>query len=328
VADPPDVPAFTPAWGGKVAGRVTMGNSPRSEREFASALDALAPVTELLTAKCGEDLVLRSGLAPAQFALRDGMIELSNCLLVNDRSQWLIVQGPNCGYSGEGPRKTVELLERLGAQRSATDTTVVGNRYLRVALADDAIVERAAHPLTHITFDREDVVGGVTIVGLRPPRHAMNPEWLEFGDKTAFERYVMAREGGGSTVRHWCDEILCADDRPAWASGPARVRCYRSYAAAAGLDAGERWRVFRPTLVIEQGDLQLWCDAGVPDASELLTRDAVRVLELVGLPVPRRTGCSAWRVGRCDHPRTSTSTSTRTERAYAAIPSSSLSCAR
>jgi hypothetical protein len=81
VADPPDVPAFTPAWGGTVAGRVTMGNGPRSEREFASALDAFGPITELLTAKCGEDLVLRSGLAPAQFALRDGMIELSNCLL-------------------------------------------------------------------------------------------------------------------------------------------------------------------------------------------------------------------------------------------------------
>jgi hypothetical protein len=173
--------------------------------------------------------------------------------------------------------------------------------YLRVALAGDAIVERATNPLTHITFDHEDVVGGVTILGLRPPCHAMGPEWLEFGD-----------------------EILCADDLPAWASGPARVR---SYAAAAGLDASER-RVFRPTLVIEHGDLQVWCDAGVPDASELLTRDAVRVLELVGLPVPRRTGCSAWRVGRCDHPRTSTSTSTRTERAYAAIPSSSLSCAR
>lgn len=186
VADPPDVAAFTPAWGGKVAGRVTMGNSPRSEREFASALDAFGPVSELLTAKCGEDLVLKSGLAPAQFALRDGMIELSNCLLANNRSQWLIVQGPNCGYSGEGPRKTVELLERLGAPSSAKDTTVVG---------------------------------GVTIVGLRPPRQARDPEWLELGEKTAFEQYVMAREGGGNTVRHWCDEILCAEERPCGRQG-------------------------------------------------------------------------------------------------------------
>jgi len=282
-------PALTAAWGGEVTGRVTMGNSPRSERAFTAALDAFGQPAELLAAKCAEDLVLRSGLQPAQFALRDGRVELPNCLLVNDRSEWLIVQGPNCGYLGHGPRKTVELLERFGAHACATDETVVGSRYLRVALGADAVVDRSTNPLTHITFEQADVVTGVMIVSLSPPRHPMDPEWLEPGKQTPFRQYLMSREGGGNTVKDWCDEILCSSDPPDWVSGPPRVRCYRTYEAAAGLAAREHWQNFRPTLVLEQGNLQLWCDAGVPGPNELLSRQASRVLELVGLHVPQES---------------------------------------
>jgi hypothetical protein len=281
---PPRPPSRPLARGGQIVGTVMMS---WDLAELKAALATFGQPTELLVAFGAEDLVFKASLNPAQFA-GNGMIWLSNCLLANADSQWLSVEGPNCGYLGEGPNKTIELLKHLGVERCADD--VLQNRYVRFDLSSGSVVERSSDPISRLSIDGQEIVNGVTIVRLHPENNFRGDDWLEPGESTPFNAYLARRNGGGNTLKHWCVEVLNAPDRPVWAAGTPRARCYLSYEAvhAAGLRARPRWQWMSvPTLVIEQGDLQLWCDAGVAhDRRALLSRQTERALELVGLPIP------------------------------------------
>jgi hypothetical protein len=273
------------ARGGELVGVV-----PARFDELDDALGTFGAPMGLLVAFHAEDLVFKAGLSPEQFAVIGGhfaprTIGLPECLLVNDRSQWLGVEGANCGYPGTGPRTTISLLKHLGVHSEDVARRVRSERYLYVDLASAEIVDSSIDPITHIALDCRDVVGGVTVV----PLGAWRADWLEPRLDRPLDRYKVQRNGEGNTLKHWCDEVLHAVDQPAWAAGPLRARCYLSYEAvhAAQLDADPRYESFRPTLVIEQGTVQLWCAAGVSHDRKLLCESAQHALELVGLPIPR-----------------------------------------
>jgi hypothetical protein len=272
------------ARGGELVGVV----SARFD-EIDDALGTFGPPTGLLVAFHAEDLVFKAGLNPEQFAVAGGRfaprtIQLPECLLVNDRSQWLGVERANCGYGGTGPRTTISLLNHLGVHSDDVARRVFSERYLYVDLASAEIIDSSIDPITHIAL-AGDVIGGVTIV----PLGARRADWLEPRLDGPLDRYKVQRNGEGNTLKHWYDDVLHAVDQPVWATGPVRARCYLNYEAvhAAQLDADPRYESFRPTLVIEQGTVQLWCAAGISYDRTLLSESAQRALELVGLPIPR-----------------------------------------
>lgn len=161
------------------------------------------------------------------------------------------------------------MLETLGFEGPALDA-VPAYRYLR--LSPTAVVDAEPDGRYAVSASDLTVIDGDLVVTVRRPDG------------------IVAHLSGGpqpslaDPVRAWVTEVL--DRQPAfpWARGGRVARCYLDrLSAPRPVDPHERYP--EPvSLIIEQGDLQLWCSAYFPlDCTSYLSEEAYSVLDAVDL---------------------------------------------
>lgn len=250
---------------------------------LGEVLEAFGPVERLLVAFHEEDVVVGSGLSPRLFAV-GGRVYLPHALLANARGEWLGVQDCLCGYGGTGAHNTLRLLSELGLDPERLKPTIFRNRFIDLDVFSSEVRSTASDPISHIDLRGALVVDGVVIAGLGRRNRG------SYLDPPPTEPDIQGQhQGEGNTLSDWRQEILDREPVLAWAQGPRSARCYLSYEAVqqAGLDHVDQWESWRPTVVVEQGDLQVWCPAGLATHwSELLSPDAVTILEQLALAQP------------------------------------------
>lgn len=249
---------------------------------LGEVLEAFGPVKRLLVAFHEEDAILATKLSPGEFAV-GGRVYLPHALLTNARGDWLGVQDCLCGYGGTGPHNTLSLLAALELDPEPLKPTIFANRFVDLDLSSSEVGISASDPISHIDLRGALVIDGVVIAGLG---RRNRDTYLE---PPPAEPDAHRRNGEGNTLSDWRQKILDRDPVLPWAKGPRSARCYLSYEAIrrADLEHVDQWETWRPTVVVEQGDLQLWCPAGLATHwSELLSPDAVRILEQLALVPP------------------------------------------
>lgn len=258
--------------------------------EVASTLDAFGPVTDLWLAFNRGDFLVEPGLSPALFAL-GGSVSLPAALLKNARDEWLAVTDCLCGYGGSGPHNTLGLLRELGLDTDALAQTIFSHRFLHLEVSVGRIVQQSANPITHLG-ERPRVVGETVIASLQTSPLSLSRSWLSWDPyRHSVESFERERNGDGNTLQDWFDELLSRKPAPSWTRGTLRARIYTSLQAArdAGLERHHPLGHELPTLILETGDLQLWCDAGQHHGRRLMSDDAVEALRIVGLDSPRNS---------------------------------------
>ncbi|WP_328972614.1 hypothetical protein [Streptomyces sp. NBC_00239] len=229
---------------------------------------AFGYVTGAMVAMSEADILMESGRHPRAFA--DGTrISPPNLLLRNGEGELLGVEECLAGYGGTGPSNTVRLLTDLGWSE---DVAREAFRYLYVEFDIERGVLRGSEQSLYHCGGNLEIVGERLVARLRaalphasPSRNARDPLGL----------------------RAWTDEILDRPQDHPWAAGPRVARVYLNRNAAAGLQD----RRYQPgqrntpvSVVIEQGELQLWCSALNPsDWTELLSREQLDVLAAVDI---------------------------------------------
>ncbi len=250
---------------------------------LGEVLEAFGPVERLLVAFHEEDVVVRTGLSPGLFAV-GGRVYLPHALLTNARREWLGVQDCLCGYGGTGAHNTLSLLAALDLDPERLQRTIFRNRFIDLDVTSSEVRSVASDPISRIDLRGALVVDGVVIAGLGRRNRG------SYLDPPPAERDTRRQhDGEGNTLSDWRREILDREPVVRWAEGPRSARCYLSYEAVrrAGLDHVDQWDSWWPTVVVEQGDLQLWCPAGLATHwSELLSPDAVGILEQLALAPP------------------------------------------
>ncbi|MFD8146086.1 hypothetical protein [Streptomyces sp. NPDC059708] len=202
------------------------------------------------------DIILESGLDPSVYPDL-GHHDVPNMLIHGDDG---VIGVEEClsGYGGTGPSNTVRLLKELGFPEDIR-REVYPHRYIELTPSG---VIRASKESLHS-------VGG----GLAP-----SPDGRHF--------IVRVREDMPRAVADWTTEVLAEPDKYPWAAGPRRARVYLDRAAAAPLQ--EPYQIWRGnhtfTIVIEQGQLQLWVAAYPPFRfNDILSREQLLVLEAADL---------------------------------------------
>lgn len=240
---------------------------------------------EVMTAFNSADILLATGLHPAAFTTPTGHLEVPNMLLINNRRQGIGLKLVNCGYRGAGPGNTERLLAALDWPAGHI-ALVEDHRFLR--LSRHAVLQRSAEPLSDLSLAGVRVApdGTVTVQLGRPER---------------LENVATRLLGTGSVdpARAWIANVLHRSPQLTWAQGRPVARCYRTAEAADG--AGLRDRHDHGdliTVIIEQGQLQLWCPMPLPHpAGWGLPQETCDLLDAVGLPtrsVSRRSASPWW----------------------------------
>ncbi len=230
------------------------------------------------------DFLAELELSPAMFAIGQAG-RLPPALLRSVQGEWLGISDCLCGYGGSGPHNTVELLAALGLDRETVAPIVFSSRFVHLDVGRGELVKRASDPLTHLPADAY-VTDDTVIVPLQDRSSGASRSWLRWEPRAGDHTFERERNGEGNTLKDWCEELLCRDPPP-WATPPPRARIYtsRDTAQQAGLERqGESF-----TLIVEQGDLQLWCAAGSLGAGKLPHEVITEALAIVGLKEPRLT---------------------------------------
>ncbi|MEU9480757.1 hypothetical protein [Streptomyces sp. NPDC048191] len=226
---------------------------------------AFGQVTGAMVAMSETDILLESGRHPKAFA--DGTsISAPNTLLRNAEGELLGVEECLAGYGGTGPSNSLRLLRDLGwAEEVARE--VFHHPFVEFDI-ERGVVRSSPDTLHHCGGNLE-FTGGHLVARLRRGR--------------PWDPYNRAPANDPLRLRTWVDEILNQPERFPWAAGPRVARVYLNRDTAVGLQDRVR---FRPgvrnspfSVVIEQGELQLWCSAIYPsDWAELLSQEQLDVL--------------------------------------------------
>ncbi|WP_152626623.1 hypothetical protein [Streptacidiphilus carbonis] len=218
------------------------------------------------------DILLESGLHPAAFA--DGtQINPPTMLLHGSTGETIGVDNCNAGYGGTGPSASRELLMKLGWTK-ADAAAVHAYRYVELGIGR-GVVRAEAESIHHC--GTMEYTHGVLTARLRPG------PWRNYGpDGRQLREDIMG-------LRAWITEVLDQPDRYPWAAGERVARVYLSRDTAAA--RREPLGSFTPgqlqspySVVIEQGELQIWCAAYyATDWTELLSQEQTEVLSIAGL---------------------------------------------
>jgi hypothetical protein len=217
-----------------------------------------------------------SGLSPLFFE-RDEWLEVPHMAIQLDSGVWIGVQQVQVGYGGTGPGNARRALTGLVPDDLAMK--ISEHRYSDVRLDDlDSSIFSASWP--YFDLDLPSYQDGRFVV------------WFNEDDVQLTEHIVgRPRSNFFPTPRStpllkaWLD-LLRSDEVPEWCSGTIRARVFLDATEATkqgffvrrgGIDR------FSPTLVIEQGLLQLWFALSAAPEGAWLPREAYEILDYAGV---------------------------------------------
>lgn len=259
--------------------------------EAVAALAGFGQITRMVQGFEEIDVLLASGINPVAFSFGTS-IHVPHLLLQNAAGVWVGIEDCTCGYGGTGPHNTVDLLAELNVKGPLRDV-VMGHRYIDLALVDGELqVQRdaegklqAAGPGALETQPRVDIPPPDTVIGDVVIARLQRGDWLTgtghilYADQPTFQRRA--------ELLGWAGAVLLSDTPPAWADGPLRARCYLDHATMerAGLlsDYSRGYNEGPRGLIIERGQLQLWCPVSPPlRAHELFNSETRTALQVLG----------------------------------------------
>lgn len=240
------------------------------------------------------DMLLSAGIHPAAYASVFSALYLPNLLLFNAAGDALGIQDANCGYGGTGPSNTEWLLKRLDWPADQIPM-VFTHRYLE--LSRSGPIRAEADPISHIRSSSLTVLpdGGIHI---RPTRRDLMSGPGKPGISRE-QRHNYVHNGEGNLAKDWIAEVFDATPRFPWADGVRVARCYLSHEAIAKAGLRDRGLSYSgpsfASVIIEQGDSQLWCQTSVPlDYTEHFSDATLKLLDIAGLAQERASTPTRW----------------------------------
>lgn len=253
-----------------------------------------ARIVRSVSAFSPSDALAQSGLDPRLFAT-DGRqsIHVPNMLWKLDTGEWIGVEQVNVGYGGTGPGLAHDALTRAGVD-DATASAIVRWRFCDAADIDDPdswttrrVWPVHARSVPLILDDRMIVLFGDR---LTMPRYG--GDGPKQRDQDIDETGILPSEHQESPLQGWLRFLDEVDDLPTWAQGTRVARVFRNDEAAAadgftitsGLWSTLRGQTIHPSVVIEQGNVQLWGTFYRPhDTTQYLPEEAYEVLAMASV---------------------------------------------
>lgn len=224
--------------------------------ELDDYLPAFGELASIWLAFEEADILIELGRHPVAFAYGSS-VEIPRMVLVNSAGEALGVDDCVPGYGGTGPHNAFDVLLKLG------------------------LAETEARAVFQHRFLHYDLVNGNHRLELAP-RHDLYVRGLRLID--GFPVVVVEDEEG--VAHNWISHVLDREPRLSWADGERVARVYLDYEAAAlaGLRALTPLDHRIRTLIIEQGELQLWIPAYLPrEWTQFVSDEAAEILETAGL---------------------------------------------
>lgn len=244
------------------------------------------------------DTLYLSGVRPESLMVGDALT-VPNLMLQAVDGSWAAVENVNVGYGGQGPRFVGEILEALALPNEVAEEvayTRVSDVWLDAALAKDMNRSLSTVEWPRVALPVPERVGDAWVVRLRPDTLVPPPTPARasssFFSDTRPDDLPAVDTGFDPALRDTpvvdrCLEFLDSAECPGWMKGDRRVRAYLTYEAAHsdGFIENPQWSYGwgNYTLIIEQGDLQLWIEPPLNVADDTwFTPDVYRVLERAG----------------------------------------------
>lgn len=223
-------------------------------------LQVFGEVAEALIAFNDGDILVESGKHPAAFA-HGTRTEVPMMLLLNARGDALGVKQCNAGYGGTGPSNSVRVLTDL-CWTEWEAKLVLRHRFVHLKRGQEPRAEERS-----IT----GVSGGIRMVD---------------GNPTVLIGHQLGSRVS-QAVTDWI-EVFDRSPRLPWADGPRVARCYLNPEAAevAGLRRRSSWGWGDEfmSVIVEQGETQLWCAAFVNyDWTTHMSEEAYEILDAANL---------------------------------------------
>ncbi|MFF4924245.1 hypothetical protein ACFY4B_26985 [Kitasatospora sp. NPDC001261] len=232
-----------PATGPEPA--LVMG--PWSAIQYIAA-GAFGTVERALVANNEADIVLECGAHPAVWA-EGTLLNTPSLVLVSTTGELLGVTNCNAGYGGTGPSASHDLLLQLGWDENAA-STVFSHEFVELSL-ENGVLRTADESLHGGVGGGLESIGGALIARLRT------------AVPSPLERRPVNREDPINLLP-WVRTVLDQPERYPWAAGERVARVYLDREASTGLQDQSPFTTRGRSvvsIVIEQGDLQLWCPA-------------------------------------------------------------------
>lgn len=239
------------------------------------------------------DVLFQSNLDPRLFADLDrGTLRLPAMLWRLDSGEWVGVDEATVGYGGSGCDMSRNALTTAGVDKAIADE-IVGWRFCDAVDIDDPDTWQTNTIWPVHSRGIPSVVGSTIVVdfgeGLQRIRswNDFSPSWRPEIDETGFYPSVTPQ----TSLEAWIT-FLDGDDLPSWAQGVRVARVFLTsdeaenqgfvrHAESYGISRGMK---SVPTLVIEQGDVQLWGHFyPADDRSQILPPQAYESLAIAGV---------------------------------------------
>ncbi|MGA5819887.1 hypothetical protein ACPC54_18745 [Kitasatospora sp. NPDC094028] len=221
--------------------------SPWNATQYIAA-GAFGTVERALIAHNEADIVLECGAHPAVWA-EGTRLNTPSLVLVSTTGELLGVTNCNAGYNGSGPGASHDLLRQLGWDESAAGT-VFSHQFVELSL-EGGVLRATQESLHGGVGGGLESIGGTLIARLRTATpNPLNPQPVNRQDPIS--------------LLPWVKEVLDQPERYPWAAGERVARVYLDRDASTGLQDQSPYTTRGRSvvsIVIEQGDLQLWCPA-------------------------------------------------------------------
>lgn len=240
--------------------------------------DLFGEAVEVTIAFNSSDILFESGRHPEVFAQGGGSIYVPTLMMKNARDDLITIRDCNCGYGGTGPSNSADLLRKLGWEED-TAQLVFDHHFVQLRRDGNHIAERDPRTDVSVGAIQLDPSGGINIVPAPVP---------------AFElRMARAKDDPDPRLAPftgWISQLFDRAPRMPWADGHRVARCYLTHDA---IDAANMRSTtgmlhsYRPdyiSVIIEQGDTQLWCQTSIPyDSYAILSQETYHLLGIAGV---------------------------------------------
>lgn len=252
-----------------------------------------AKIVRSISAFDAGDTLFQSNLDPRLFADHErGNLWLPAMLWRLDSGEWVGVDEATVGYGGAGCNMSRNALVAAGVDKELADEIVSWRFCDAVDITDRSTWQTSTVWPIH-SRGIPSVVGDTIVVdfgeGLQRIRswNDFSPSWRPEVDETGFYPSVTPQ----TSLEAWIS-FLDGDDLPSWAQGVRVARVFLTsdeaenqgfvrHAESYGISRGMK---SVPTLVIEQGDVQLWGHFYPAEArSQLLPSAAYESLAIAGV---------------------------------------------
>lgn len=265
----------------------TLIRPPKGMTAAEYVRDAGAEVTRCVAAFYETDILPVTGLDPLLFRAQDGAsyLALPHMLwqLDGPGGDWIAVDDVNVGYGGVGPRNALRQLDKIGLGTVAK--TIAYNRFADVSPGElEAFWTLDPAHVPHYGLVAPELVDDRLIIRVSPGdaierRRTFGPRPLDRAVAPRMPWYI---------IEAWLDLMDAAPADPSlwWAAGNrvARVFLDPHAARSQGFTDREPWhRIARPrrgepTVVVEQGRVQIWVHALAGDKDSLVCEDTTEAL--------------------------------------------------